>query len=72
LSAPVVIAGLGAIALSAALLRYRFESRIAQTNPYNYLLKLSDLATARSLAQDIVTLNLQAGDDDDERVALAY
>jgi hypothetical protein len=66
LSGPVLIAGLGAIALSGALLRYRFENRIAQTTPYNYLLRASDLVTAESLAKDITSLNLHAGDDDDD------
>jgi hypothetical protein len=71
-AAPIVIAGLGAVALSAAWLRYRFERQIAQTNPYNYLLNLSGLVTAQSLAKDIVTLNLQAPDDDDDDRVFAY
>jgi hypothetical protein len=73
LSAPVVIAGFGAVALSAALLRYRFENRIARRNPYNFLLDLSDLVNAETLAENIVTLDrLDPGDDDDSRIHLVY
>jgi hypothetical protein len=63
-----VLAGLGAIGISALVMKNIFDRKAAKrTNPASYLLSLRKRLTVRSMAEDIITLNLSGFEDSDSR-----
>jgi hypothetical protein len=66
---PEIVAGLVTFGVSVAAMKYRWEKRQLERNPFNYLIKLGDLTNPLTLTEKIIRLDLE--DDDDGRV-LAY
>jgi hypothetical protein len=61
-----LLAGLGALAISGLVMKNIFDHRAARrTNPLSYLLSLREGLTPKSMAQNIITLNLSIADDDE-------
>jgi hypothetical protein len=70
-SLPVVFAA-GAVAVSIVGMKYFFERRmVAKASPFTYLLNVSERLNSRSMAEDIIQLNLDAPDDDGPYLAQA-